>query len=274
LEGDNMDQEFKMEILSENTVYKKKLRAEHGLSLYFEYGDKKYLFDTGQGLVLKNNAEQLNINLKDIDTVILSHGHYDHTGGLKELLQINPEIDVVANQDIFIPKYKIEKDKKKFNGIDIKQKEINNFINAKGKDKVDKGIYISQNVSVPNETKFKDKYKINKELMIDKFSDEISISIKTKKGLIILLGCSHRGVVNIIKDVKKRHDEKIIGIVGGLHLKKSSQQEVNKIINYLDSINFDLLVPIHCTGKRAALELKKHFENRVKLSSVGDVFSL
>ena len=268
-----MSKRLKIKILSENTVYKRNLRAEHGLSFYFEYGDKKYLFDTGQGLVLKDNADQLDIDLKEIDTVILSHGHDDHTGGLKELLKINPSINVAAHPDLFIPKYKIENNKNQFIGTDVKIRDIN-FINAREKEEVSRGINISKDVKVKDNSSFKKRYiiKDNKQEKVDKFNDEISLYIETEKGLVILLGCSHKGIVNIIKDIKERTNQRIAGILGGLHLKHSSGQEVIEIMNYFDSINFDLLVPVHCTGREVAMLFKDHFEEKVKLSSVGDTF--
>ena len=94
-----MTNKLELTILSENTVEKRKLLAEHGLSVYFKYNDRHYLFDTGQGEVLVSNALKLGIDLNEINTVFLSHGHDDHTGGLKKLLKINPEIRVFAHSD-------------------------------------------------------------------------------------------------------------------------------------------------------------------------------
>src|SRR6056297_3994171 len=101
-----MSKELEVAILANNTVEKREVLAEHGLAFYFKYNDKEYLFDTGQGEVLFSNAKKMGIDLRNIDTVFLSHGHDDHTGGLKQLLQINPELTVFAHSDIFQPKYK------------------------------------------------------------------------------------------------------------------------------------------------------------------------
>src|SRR6056297_1659130 len=101
-----MSKELEVAILANNTVEKREVLAEHGLALYFKYNDKEYLFDTGQGEVLFSNANKMGIDLRNIDTVFLSHGHDDHTGGLKKLLELKPEIRVFAHSDIFQPKFK------------------------------------------------------------------------------------------------------------------------------------------------------------------------
>lgn len=270
-----MDKNLEITVLSENTVERRNLIAEHGLSFYFKYNNKEYLFDTGQGKVILKNAAFLNIDFKNIETVFLSHGHDDHTGGLKQLLKINPDLKVAAHKDIFNDKYKVLKNKVSSNGLEIKKKKIKNFINTEKMMEVRKGIYTTGEILVPNSDYINNRYqkKEKKEKVVDDFNDETSIFIETNKGIVILLGCSHKGVINIIEYIKSQiGNKKIVAILGGMHLKNANTKKVKNIINYFTKLEFDLLAPIHCTGRRAAMRMKDCFEDRVRLASVGDQF--
>ena len=271
-----MSKNLKIVILAENSIEKRGLIAEHGLSFYIEYGDEKYLFDTGQGLVLSHNAKKLDIDLNEISSVILSHGHDDHTGGLAEILELNPEIEVIAHKDAFIPKFKKSNGKLEFRGSKTKLKDIKNFKDIQNKEVVEDGIYLTGEVSAKGKEYINEKYikEVEEEKKVDNFNDDISLYIKTKKGLVILLGCSHKGVINIVEHVRKKTGKKKIrAILGGMHLKHSSDKKVEEIINYFEKLNLDLLVPIHCTGRRAAMMMKDKFKNKVKIASTGDSFT-
>ena len=100
-----MSQEAEITLVVENSVYRSQLLAEHGLSFWIDYGDNSYLFDTGQGQVLNHNLKTLGLNPTELKGVILSHGHYDHGGGLNNILEQQPEVPVYAHPDVFLPKY-------------------------------------------------------------------------------------------------------------------------------------------------------------------------
>jgi len=270
-----VSQKLEIIILAENNVEKRKLLAEHGLSFYFKYKGQKYLFDTGQGEVLFSNAEKLGIDLASIDTVFLSHGHDDHTGGLKKLLQINPEVRVFAHSDIFLPKYKNTERGLEFIGTELKKSEINNFEAAETAITAAAGIYNTGEISARRETYINPRYIVKKEgkEIIDHFNDDTSLYIETESGIVILLGCSHKGVKNIINEIKAEvGDRKIAAILGGMHLKRATSKELEDLIDYFEEINFELLAPMHCTGRVAAVKFKGAFGDRVRLASVGDRF--
>lgn len=272
-----INKNLEVNILVNNTVYKKGFLAEHGLSFHFKYQGKEYLFDTGHGETLFFNAEKLAIDLKNIDTIFLSHGHDDHTGGLKRLLQANHKIRVFAHSDLFLPKHKKIDNHFYFNGVKIKKTQITNFQAAEKNKKAAEGIYsITEIKTSPKLYKdFSEKRCIikNNKKKVDLFNDENTIFIESEKGIVILLGCSHKGVVNIIDEIRsKLGDKKIKAILGGMHLKTATKKEVTEIIDYFKLIDFDLLVPIHCTGRVAALRFKEAFGEKVKLASVGDKF--
>ncbi|MGM0410622.1 MAG: MBL fold metallo-hydrolase, partial [Bacillota bacterium] len=129
-------------------------------------------------------------------------------------------------------------------------------------------------VKTQNDDYINEKYIIeeNGQEKIDDFADDMSLYFETDKGIVILLGCSHKGVINIIKEIKESTKQKIRAILGGMHLKHSSDCEIDEIVNYLKKLNFDLLVPIHCTGNKAAMKMKKAFGDKVNLASTGDIF--
>lgn len=136
-----MSKNLEITILAENNVEKRDLLAEHGLSLYFKYNGKEYLFDTGQGKVLFGNAKKLGIDLKEIDTIFLSHGHDDHTGGLKELLKLKPELRIFAHSEVFMGKYKKTEKELEFIGTALQKSELKNFEAAENNSMAAPGIY-------------------------------------------------------------------------------------------------------------------------------------
>lgn len=270
-----MAKKLELIILAENTVEKRKLLAEHGLSVYFKYNGQQYLFDTGQGEVLVSNAIKLGIDLSEINTVFLSHGHDDHTGGLNKLLKIKPEIRVFAHSDIFQPKYKKVADSLEFIGTDLDQSDISNFTAAENKIAAAAGIYNTGEIPAPKASYINDRYVVENEEgeTTDPFDDDTSLYIETESGIVILLGCSHKGVKNIIEEIKASvGDKKIAAVLGGMHLKRSSREEIKELIEYFRELELDLLAPMHCTGRLAAVMFKEALGDTVQLASVGDNF--
>lgn len=270
-----MAKNLEITILAENTVEKRKLLAEHGLSFYFKYNGKEYLFDTGQGEVLFSNAKKMGIDLEKIDTVFLSHGHDDHTGGLKKLLEINPQVRVFAHSEIFLPKYKKVESELEFIGTELVESEIKNFEAAETAIAAAAGIYNTGEIPARRKTYLNPRYVVKREgkEITDPFNDDTSLYIETESGIVILLGCSHKGVKNIINEIKAEiGDRKIAAILGGMHLKRASRESIADLIDYFKEIDFELLAPVHCTGREAAVKFKEAFGERVKLASVGDRF--
>jgi 7,8-dihydropterin-6-yl-methyl-4-(beta-D-ribofuranosyl)aminobenzene 5'-phosphate synthase len=197
--------EFKITTICENTVPTSMFQlGEHGLSMLIEVGEDKILFDTGQTNTLIHNARFLGIDLTKINKVVLSHGHFDHTGGLLELLKINKNFQIFAHPDIFyLPKYAKRKGNYIYIGPNFKKEQLEREgikINL-SREPIKINEYIITTGEIKRLTDFEE---IEKELLVkennefkkDPLLDDLSLILKTEKGIVVLLGCAHSGVIN------------------------------------------------------------------------------
>jgi len=275
---------IKITTLVENTVAQsgKKLIGEHGLSFYIETENNKILFDTGQNLAISNNAKVLGIDLKQIDSVVLSHGHYDHSGGLKSLLEYNRNFTLYAHPDVFGHKLKGVDDNFKYIGIPLEK----NFLEEKGIElKLNRnGAQICSGVMTTGEIPLENDFeglesgfylRKSDQVVADTLADDQAVILDTNNGLTVLLGCSHRGVINTLNHVARLSaKKKINAILGGLHLGKASDSKIRKIMDHLRGFELEKIGVGHCTGTRAFLALSNGFPDRVFLNTVGNVVSL
>jgi 7,8-dihydropterin-6-yl-methyl-4-(beta-D-ribofuranosyl)aminobenzene 5'-phosphate synthase len=272
---------FKITTLCENNVAQggESLLGEHGLSFYIEAEKRRILFDTGQNLALANNAEVLGIDLSRIDTVVLSHGHYDHSGGLKSLLECNKDFTLYAHPEVFGRKVKGTGDNPKYIGIPIDRKALE----QKGiKVRLDKNpVRIAPGITTTGEIPLENDFetvgsnftlKNGENYAADTLVDDRALILDTDKGSVVLLGCSHRGVVNTLNHVTQITGCKTIhAILGGLHLGKASQDKLDKIMSHLRGFGLEKIGVGHCTGPQAFLALANEFKGRVYLDTVGNV---
>lgn len=254
------------------------LQNEHGLSFFVEIDNKKILFDSGQSDNFLNNARKLDINLSQIDSVILSHGHYDHTGGIKPLIkEFGRPFSLYAHPDIFIKKYRVENESKKFigNGFDENWLIDNNIkINYVKEDvrRITNNAYLISNFDrVSKYEKDNPLYQVENgnDYIIDDFHDEVSMVLQTCKGLVILLGCSHVGIENIMRTVINRIGKNIYAVIGGTHLVSASLERIQETIEFIKKIDINLIGVSHCTGETAVLEFAKAFNDRYFYNCTG-----
>lgn len=265
-------------LIENNSDYNNKLINEHGLSLLIETKDNRYLFDTGQTSDFLKNANALNINLNNLNGIILSHGHYDHTGGVIDLLKTHTNIN-----NLYISKYfnnnkykKLNNGSYKYNGIPFNLHQIESLIHTKKIDsdmyKLCSNIYIFSNFTMTNKYEILNEnmlIKSNKEYIIDTFKDEISICINTSKGIVIIAGCSHRGIINIINSIKNKLNKKVRGIIGGTHLIHCNSKRLQFTLNELTNLNLEFLAVSHCTGSENINILKETFKDKFILNNTG-----
>lgn len=256
------------------------LENEFGLSLFIEDEEIKLLFDTGKSGLFIENAKKLNINLKQIDYVVLSHNHFDHVGGLKSLIEnVTKDFVLCINSDFFKKKFKIENFIKVFLGgnfdedylknNDIKIKKLENDVV-----KLSKKITLFTNFK--NITDFEPpskRYVLENKNFIDFMEDEIAISIKTSKGLLIICGCSHIGIGNIIEKIKNETNDKIYGIIGGIHLSRASDKRISETINYFKKNNIKFIGTSHCTGIKFNKKIKnENFDFTYNITGEKQIF--
>jgi 7,8-dihydropterin-6-yl-methyl-4-(beta-D-ribofuranosyl)aminobenzene 5'-phosphate synthase len=276
--------EFKITTLVDNSVSLggSGLIAEHGLAFLIESQDHTVLFDTGQHMALSHNADKLNIDLSRIEAVVLSHGHYDHTGGLKHMLEKNAAFRLYAHPDVFAIKLKSKKkDKYKKIGIPIKRAVFEStdvqLVLTQNTCEIVPGISTSGEIPLENDFEsIESDFFVERQgrIMPDTLADDQALILDTQNGLVVLLGCSHRGVINTLnRVVELTGKQKIHAIIGGLHLGKASDAKLKMIIDHLAGFGLEKIGVSHCTGTNAMLALFNTFKDKVFVNTVGSVIS-
>lgn len=239
---------MKIITLIDNLVYDRYLIGEHGFSVLIENGKEKILFDTGQTGNFIYNAKMLGIDISDVDSVVISHGHYDHTGGLMEFVKFNKRAKIYIKREAFYKKNK----KKEFIGVPFNKSIIEErIIYTDGEVPLSGEITIISDIKIYNtiDTHFEDMF-INEDdrYVIDEFDDEQFLVINNNNRLTIISGCSHRGISNIIRTAIDRFNLPIDYVIGGFHLRNEDHKKVEDIIHLLEGFNINNIGISHCTG--------------------------
>jgi 7,8-dihydropterin-6-yl-methyl-4-(beta-D-ribofuranosyl)aminobenzene 5'-phosphate synthase len=255
--------------LTENTAAAVNLLAEWGLSILVEADNHKILLDTGTTFSAAYNAISLGIDLKQINRIVFSHGHFDHTGGLLHVLKMmRCEVEVIAHPDIWAAKYgRRPGEKDRYAGVPF-PKEAAETLGASF-NLTNKPVWISENIVTSGEIPMVTEYekidpilyvKEKGELKPDPLWDDQALFVKSEKGLIIILGCAHRGVINTIRHAQKLTGvEPIYAVIGGTHLLRASPQRMDLTIAELMSSGVQRLGACHCTGLPACATLAQTF---------------
>lgn len=258
--------ELKVTVLIDNMVNSRGLMAEHGLSFYIQKDSKKFIFDTGQGLGLTHNCRQLGVDLDKVTSVVLSHGHYDHTGGIEALLQMNPELTFRGHPDVLKRKYKEQNEEFIEIGMpeEVKGKLSENIIFNHHIEEIEEDIFLTGELPPSQPGDRPGSFKVwDNGYTQDTFRDEQALYIKTPRGLVVFSGCSHNGIMETLHHIKKISGEKIYTVMGGFHLEKLGKQEITKIAGEMQQMKIDFLGLCHCTGINAFCYFKQKFKEQV-----------
>jgi 7,8-dihydropterin-6-yl-methyl-4-(beta-D-ribofuranosyl)aminobenzene 5'-phosphate synthase len=274
---------WKITILVHNYARGRGLYGEHGLSLLIEaLGEKgTLLFDSGQsGEVLLHNAERLGVDLDAVETVVLSHGHYDHTGGLATLLEGRGSRRVVAHPEAFGEKLK-GKDPSRFIGSPVGVEEIRRagWRYEHSREPVELRPDVWTTGEVPRKHAYEEEavagfYVRTPEGKIeaDTIPDDLSLIIlRPGEGFFLLCGCCHAGLINTLEHARKvAGEERILGVLGGLHTIGASPQRLEETFSALEQLAPLALYPLHCAGERESVLMQERFTDRTTLLSVGE----
>ena len=276
---------MKVQILIENTT-NSSLTAEHGLSIFIEYNDKKILLDAGTTAAFIDNAEKMGADISNADFCVLSHGHYDHSGGFAEYLKKYPDKKIYAMKTMIDDYYSASGGSIHAIGVpkDVYPAHKENFLLLDDVTELAEGIYAIPHRNCEELEKMAARAKLYKkvegEYGPDDFSHELSLVFDAEEGLVIFNSCSHSGIINIIEEVKDYFglDKKVSAFFGGLHMKGKagdkeicifSEDEIQRIVNYLKN-NVDKLYTGHCTGMVGYELIKKYMGENIEYISTGN----
>lgn len=253
---------LKITVLDDNRDENKKLSQRNSFSLYIEYKDKKILFDTGSDNTFIKNANDLNIDLNNLDCVIISHGHYDHGDGLTCLNNKK----VYVGKKIFTKRYS-----KRRNGISSalsygkEIKKNHKIITVKNKKKIFDDCIIFKTNTRPLEFENNNYPTYLKNGKDDIVKDEISLAIQTPNGLIVISGCSHAGICNIVQNAKRIcKTQKVLAVIGGFHLTNKTDR-AEQVVLQLKKLGVENCYTGHCISNQCAEIICKHLPKTIIL---------
>jgi len=245
------------------------LVSEHGLALWIESGSRKILLDTGQGESFFTNASLLGIDLRETDALVLSHGHYDHTGSVAGVLKEAPHVDVYLHPAAFLPRYSLRCGQARsiqapgtaMSAIVAHPEPKVHWVN--GVTALGGGINITG--PIPRKTDFEDTggpfFLDPGGKTPDLIRDDLALWINTGEGLVICTGCCHSGIVNTLSYIMRHSGEKRVKkIIGGLHLVNAGRERLKRTAEELNKLNIEELVPCHCTGDEAVEYLSDNLD--------------
>ncbi len=270
--------------LSENTAGIPWVLAEWGLSILVETDDLKILLDTGASNSVPHNARLFGIDLSTIDKIVLSHGHYDHTGGLKEVLrQVGKRVEAIAHPDIWAPKYaRRPGEGERYVGIPFGRNELESLGASFTLSK--EPVWITDDIVTTGEILMNEEFEeLDPDMYVkedgdwrrDELWDDRALIIKTDEGLVVILGCAHRGAINTL-----RHAQELTGmewihtVVGGTHLARASEERVLRTAAALQELEVQRVGVSHCTGLPAAVLLAQQLGEAFFFNNTGTMITV
>lgn len=268
-------------VVDNNVVPDKGLVPEHGFSALIERDDKKLIFDGGQGPALVNNAGALGIDLASLDAAIFSHGHYDHTGGLYHIVALNPGIQVILHPAAFSSKLSIRDSIAEARSIGIPFPRVTieglgaHFTFITQFEEIRPGVWFTGEVPrifgpSADPCLFRT---VDNRPVPDMIEDDASLVLETPSGAVLLLGCAHAGLKNILYHVRTHLAiDRVHAVIGGTHLGPSGKSAITDAIEVLEEFRVERIAPAHCTGPGPCEILRNHFGGRFIGAASGMAF--
>lgn len=273
---------MKLIVLSDNTSVSESLESEHGLSIYIETTGHHILFDTGAGCIFKRNAEKLGVDLATVELLVLSHGHYDHGGGLRTFLEVNSRAKIFIHKQAFEAHYSKRMEGPAYIGLDQTLLPNERFIFCGDQ------VVIDENIEVFSRVKSKRLFPSCNAMLLmkrgdnfvpDDFAHEQNLVIQQNGEILLIAGCAHKGIVNIVDACRDRLGQYPDYVVGGFHLSGSGGNRseapdvVDAIGEYLASTP-SRYYTCHCTGTENFQRLRRIMGEKIQTLSTGDRISI
>jgi 7,8-dihydropterin-6-yl-methyl-4-(beta-D-ribofuranosyl)aminobenzene 5'-phosphate synthase len=265
-------------VLVENSVHTRTLRAEHGLAILIESHGRRVLFDTGQTDLVLANAARLGHSLENLDAIVLSHGHDDHTGGLAAVCRQSPQARVFLHPAATAPKFSGNAaGPPRAIGLPVAGQQAlatagENVLFTPTHREVIEGVFVTG--EIPRRTDYED---VGGRFFLDAAGqqpdplwDDQALYFPTAEGLVVVLGCAHAGVVNTLLQIEALTGaERIHAVIGGLHLLNATPARLAATVEALRRRQVVLLVPAHCTGAAATARLWTEFPGNCRAVGAG-----
>ena len=251
------------------------LPVEHGLSLYIQLDNgRNILFDMGQRRLFAENAERLGLDIADIDMAIISHGHYDHGGGLRAFLEINDKANVYIHNDAFQPHYSLKEEGLKYIGLDKDLQDNPRLVVCGSMTKLYDNMTLFADVNGkcccpqgnrllfgPSETQN------------DSFSHEQNLIIEENGNTILFAGCAHKGIINIIRKAEEVIGKTPTHVFAGMHLAKGNEDKgsISTLAHELMRYDNCTFYTMHCTGTEQYKQLREIMGDQMKYLSCGEI---
>jgi len=254
------------------------LPVEHGLSLYIQLENgQNVLFDMGQSSLFAENASRLGLCIADVDTAIISHGHYDHGGGLCTFLRLNEKANVYIHKDAFMPHYSLRETGLRYIGLDKELQTSKRIILCGSLAQISDDMKLFADVQGTCCCPYGNKllFGSNKEDN-DDFIHEQNLIIEERDNVVLFAGCAHKGIINILRKAEEVIGRKPTHVLAGMHLVKSGLDEeaemsfIHTLANELAAYKQTKFYTMHCTGEQQFLKLKEIMNTQIEYLSCGD----
>ena len=256
----------------------KGLATEHGLSMWIEHENRHILFDTGQKNTFAENAGKLGVDIGQTETLVLSHGHFDHTGGIPLALRMAPNTKVYCHPAVVYPRYSVRNGAARPIQMPEESKVALDRLPSEQLHWVQTPVFLSEGIGltgfIPRKTDYEDTggpfYLDPAGRREDAIDDDMALWIRTEKGLVVCVGCSHAGLVNTLNHIQALNKgENIHAVIGGFHLIGADVHRLDETVKALRLLKPDLIAPCHCTGKSAAQFIQEALGKRVVAGKSG-----